>query len=781
MNANRRFRRIVLFTALAGHLAYAIAAEKPGLALIGVLAAALSAWLVRQSLAGTPRPIPRGLLNGLVIVAILHLIWQLLGRTQEPITSLTDFLAYVMLVKSLDRSRARDEAQFLGLSLFVVIGALLTGQSLAMGIALIAYTPLAITATVSLQLFAAIEHQHDLLKSVGLADQRAALDAQLERQQAPRATAFIAAACVVASMFAGVVAFVITPRSLAQQLGFAATPFLKAQSTDFSDSIKLGQAGNISQDNTPVLDVRPVTPQGSTANVVGPIYLRGAVLTNYNKETGQWSGATLNGVGIERQPGPNPEKSETRRLTTVENADDARSRTTYEIIQRGTKPNQDATLFAPLQPLEVSVDGPGKIVYRKSDALLRYTQGGGRLVYTVTSASDYRQRASDTKTESPAEQPEAVPAGERAPSVGTPGSDRPFYPVSPAIKRLADDLLRERTIAESPYESGPLEVRRAALAVSAHLASFTYSLDQIAPPEGRDPVEMFLFETRQGHCEYFASAMVTLLRAMGIPARIATGFVAAEYNNVSGYFTVRKSDAHAWVEVQMEPGRWDTFDPTPAGELQSTRRAAGGPIAWMKHLWDAIEFSWLDNVVAYDKGIKLDVIGFGGRNDPGAAAVRWQERMREVQNWVRQHLPQSVLTRSLIVGAVTFVVVMAVYGLIRTGNRFFAPVLAWLARVFPGRRADRGDTVLIPRDAAFYKEAIDVLSAAGSAKPAATPPLTFAQSLGEPVAGPFRAIAVLYYRSRFSGTALTEGEQESGRLSLAQLKAALSAVARPKT
>ncbi|MFT3685135.1 MAG: hypothetical protein QM783_09460 [Phycisphaerales bacterium] len=145
----------MLLTALAGQFAYAIAAGKPGLMLVALLAAVLSAWLVRQTLAGRTTALPRALLNGLVITAILHLLWQLMGRTQEVITSLTDFLAYVMLVKALDRPRMRDEAQLLGLSLFVVIGALLTGQSLAMGLALMAYTPLAITATVSLQFYAA--------------------------------------------------------------------------------------------------------------------------------------------------------------------------------------------------------------------------------------------------------------------------------------------------------------------------------------------------------------------------------------------------------------------------------------------------------------------------------------------------------------------------------------------------------------------------------------------------------------------------------------------------
>lgn len=752
MNAERRFRRTVLFTALAGHMAYAIAAEKPGLALVGLLATILSAWLVRQTLAGTPRPLPRALLNGLVIAAILHLILQLLARSQEVITSLTDFLAYVMLVKSLDRTRMRDEAQLLGLSLFVVIGALLTGQSLAMGMALVAYTPLAITATVSLQLFAAVERQHDLLKSVGLADQSAALDTQLERQRAPRATAFVAAACVIASMTAGVVAFVITPRSLAQQLGMTASPFLKSHATDFSDSISLGNKGNISEDNTPVIDVKPIGAPG-TVTAVGPIYLRGAVLTDYNK--GVWTGDPIDGSRTKPPTIESAPKPVTRPEISGLDAGDTRNRTTYEIIQRNTKATEPVPLFVPLQPISISTENPGALYYRDSDSLLWINRGGGRLIYTVTSATDYRNTSAGT---------------ERPPASG-----------SPEIKALAQRLLSERSVPAEPFTAGPLEVRRAAQAIEAYLATFEYTLEMTAPKAGQDAIEMFLFDTKRGHCEYFAAGMVSLLRSVGIPSRIATGYVAAEFNSVSGYFTVRKSDAHAWVEVQMEPGRWETFDPTPVGELQSTRRASGGPLGWIKHVWDAIEFSWLDNVVAYDKGIKLDVIGLSGRSDPGAAAVKWQERLRKWQMAISRYLPKGVLTRSLVVGVLTFGLVMGIYWLIRLGGKGFKPLRALIARLIPGRRRPAAEGIPIPADAAFYKEALAVLAAAGSAKPSPAPPLSFADTLSTPAATPLRTIASLYYQSRFGGTPLTAQQQATGNASLADLKAALGPQARPRT
>jgi transglutaminase-like putative cysteine protease len=78
-----------------------------------------------------------------------------------------------------------------------------------------------------------------------------------------------------------------------------------------------------------------------------------------------------------------------------------------------------------------------------------------------------------------------------------------------------------------------------------------------------DPVADFLFTARQGHCEYFASAMVLMLRALGVPARLVNGFQTGEYSEAADVFTVRQSDAHSWVEVYFSEQGWVQFEPTP--------------------------------------------------------------------------------------------------------------------------------------------------------------------------------------------------------------------------
>lgn len=73
--------------------------------------------------------------------------------------------------------------------------------------------------------------------------------------------------------------------------------------------------------------------------------------------------------------------------------------------------------------------------------------------------------------------------------------------------------------------------------------------------------------TKRGHCEYFATAMVILLRSIGIPARLVTGYAAGDYNPLTGYFEVRRLNAHAWVEAHFPEYGWVTFEPTPSFEL----------------------------------------------------------------------------------------------------------------------------------------------------------------------------------------------------------------------
>jgi transglutaminase-like putative cysteine protease len=117
---------------------------------------------------------------------------------------------------------------------------------------------------------------------------------------------------------------------------------------------------------------------------------------------------------------------------------------------------------------------------------------------------------------------------------------------------------------------------------------FHYSLN--APLLGRDSVDEFLFDSRTGFCEHYASSFAVMMRMAGIPARIVTGYMGGWYNELGNYVLVRQSDAHAWAEVWLEGSGWTRVDPTAAVSPERIRQGSLGAISSPRHMLD---FSWL--------------------------------------------------------------------------------------------------------------------------------------------------------------------------------------------
>ena len=150
-------------------------------------------------------------------------------------------------------------------------------------------------------------------------------------------------------------------------------------------------------------------------------------------------------------------------------------------------------------------------------------------------------------------------------------------PLDVRIAKLAEEIT---AAAPSNYEK--------AIALEHYLAThFGYTLE-LPNRVPHDPLANFLFERKHGHCEYFASSMAVMLRSLRIPSRIVTGFRGGEFNDLTGQYVVRASDAHSWVEAYFPGSGWISFDPTPA---VACRRAPDGRVCssmWMRpHLFGA--------------------------------------------------------------------------------------------------------------------------------------------------------------------------------------------------
>lgn len=156
----------------------------------------------------------------------------------------------------------------------------------------------------------------------------------------------------------------------------------------------------------------------------------------------------------------------------------------------------------------------------------------------------------------------------------------------------------------------------AAISVESYLRSnFTYAAASNAPLR-RDPVDWFLNASGEGHCEFFASSMVLLLRSLGIPARLQAGYLGGESDGEGGY-VVRDSHAHAWVVAWVgedaggragrgSPGlRWRVFDPTPPEGQPEVSGAVGG-LGW-HFTWQRLESAWDRWVLTYSLADQIGV------------------------------------------------------------------------------------------------------------------------------------------------------------------------------
>ncbi len=124
--------------------------------------------------------------------------------------------------------------------------------------------------------------------------------------------------------------------------------------------------------------------------------------------------------------------------------------------------------------------------------------------------------------------------------------------ISPRVRDLARQLTSN---APTPYDK--------AVALRDYLLTLPYDFFPPPHPPEAEAVDNFLFVDKRGVCEHFATSMVVMLRALGLPARMVAGYGAGEYNALSGYYTVRMNNAHAWVEAYFPGYGWVPFDPTP--------------------------------------------------------------------------------------------------------------------------------------------------------------------------------------------------------------------------
>ena len=196
---------------------------------------------------------------------------------------------------------------------------------------------------------------------------------------------------------------------------------------------------------------------------------------------------------------------------------------------------------------------------------------------------------------------------------------------NPRTQQFADALQQRVTTTGDDRD---FRLMRAAL---DHLRRGGYEYTLTPPRLGRNSVDEFLFDTRRGFCEHYSSAFVVLMRSLGIPARVVTGYQGGELNPIDGFVTVRQSDAHAWSEVWLKGRGWVRVDPTAAvapvridraqeeaRTAELAREVSGDLLRVWRFNWEAMQNSWNQWVLSYSLDRQRALVGMLG------LAPRWE-------------------------------------------------------------------------------------------------------------------------------------------------------------
>jgi len=357
-----------------------------------------------------------------------------------------------------------------------------------------------------------------------------AIGHEFEEPPSARAAAFY----LCGTVLVGALLFPLLPR-VRNPLLRGLSGSLTNAATGLSETIDFSHERTIAPDSTVVARVW----MGQEAvPLFTPLRLRGAIYDRFVRN--EWR--QPRGIGYREVP-----RSGMGTFRIAKPAGFSRSATVQQRLVKGTK------LFLPAGTYAVS-------------GVTSLWEGPIAGIY-----STYQPR-SDVSTYQVELAREIEPLRKQVPQVGN-------YPVSPAVAALARQMAGG---ARRPTDM-------AAKIEQTMATTFRYVADpaQIGHPM---TVDDFLLHDRRGHCEYFAAGMVVLLTSLNVPARIVGGFYGGRLNPLTGYFVVRREDAHAWVEV-WDGGRWRTYDPTPAS-LRPGNSDGNLLKMYASALGDSINYFW---------------------------------------------------------------------------------------------------------------------------------------------------------------------------------------------
>ena len=739
MNFDRFFKLISYAVVFCGFLALVVAGGV-GVVSTGLFAAVLvAAWFAENSRRQISERL--GTVFIFVVVPLFYVGWKykLIG-TGEGGTAVVEMLARMILIlagiKLLQRKADRDWL-FLYLMAFfeVLLAAGLSISPLYLG-ALILYLLATVCAIIAFEIrktSRTINNQTDHSKKE---------KSRLGFAKIPVAKLPLTAISLLVLIIAvGTPLFFALPRVGGAGLGGNSAGLSNV--TGFSDSVNLGEIGQLLQSDQIVLRARLEKSDGKNLRT---LKWRGVALDTFDNK--RWYKSKIGYV-----PPFTKGERDFFLIDFASDKDDLVIQTIY------LEPMNTPTLFTISRPVAVEgsfellrKDSEGALTFQRSDAGIKDPENAtvfrrsdsDRLsykVYSDTNLPDVKELRADNDNYSP--------------------DDNNYLQLPDKIDGRISDLAAQITAkSANRYDK--------AKAVEKYLQTqFAYSLEMKA--SGDQPLADFLFNIRAGHCEYFASAMAIMLRTQGIATRIVNGFQQGEYNETADVFVVKQRDAHSWVEVYFpKENAWIPFDPTPFAEQNRETAATTGILKKFNSYLEALETFWIQYFVSYDNQEQRSLVKSFKNSlsdyQTTTSKLFGQFEMKISDWWKEVRGDQGLQTSAKAVGFGLAYLAAAVLGVILVVwlYRKIRQLAVW-RKIHDWLKQTKQTTII-----EFYERMQTVLASRGYVRAAHQTPLEFAFALEIPEVV---NLTEKYNRVRFGEKNLSKSEAEEIETWLKNLEA----------
>ncbi|MDH4226288.1 MAG: DUF3488 and transglutaminase-like domain-containing protein [Deltaproteobacteria bacterium] len=679
MQAASRINTVTISVVASGFFALALIEEFGAvfLSIVGALTAACLFPAVRRKI-----ELPAALWNVLAVALFFVAIADYLTVSGSLVASASHMTSVLIVFKLLDLKRGRD---YMLLYLLVFLELLVAATSTASPLFFLLLLSYVITATWAMTIFSMKRDAEEYTKKE-FAPPRSLFGASF---------AALTIAVTAFSIITTLILFFSIPRMAIGLFEFKTLNAL--QVVGFSDSVTMGALGDVKLDGTVVMRVRY-----PNAKPEGNAYFRGAVLDSFDGST--WTRT--------------PQKKYFARTAAG------------GIFTSGQKMAgrhvQQEILLEPIDTEVIFALEGWSMLNGKFRNLLTDDTGALYLGYTPYTKLEYT-------------------AWSVVPTIAT---EKLRGTIPPLPKEELSSYMQLPDITEigkikaltAEVTKGLKTDEEKARAIETHLkTNYAYTLTP-KKTEGISAIDNFLFYSKQGYCEHYASAMALMLRTIGIPSRIVTGFVNGEYNDVAGYYMVRQRDAHSWVEAYTKNKGWTRFEPTAPGgfEYESGSSRFGMYI-------DSFAWQWNRYVINYAITDQIKV-GLAIEGTSHSVRSKLKAFLSNLAKSGRVTTPRAIGIALIAILAVLSAILIAVYAI---------------------RRARRNKTCR--KTPAFYTDMLRILAKRGFERMKHETPLEFSARIKDSAVD---ELTKMFMRIRYGNEALDGTSNIQARKLLERLEEA---------